>query len=174
MAGSPKKPVYRIIDPFIAFHYCIISRNSKLIDTSKSPETTYGLLRNRIDSHLGHMFEIICARWLEDHYTVIEIGSWWGRDSSGEDVDIDIVAKVSDEDGTILTLACECKFGRNPIGFTPLNTLRERCETASITENVRYVLFSAGGFQEELREYADENGITLVDCETLLCHGKPL
>lgn len=168
MFGSPRKPVYRIKDPFIAFHYGVVSKNLRAIGISESPETVYDVLRDRIDSHLGHMFEIVCAQWLEENYPVLEIGSWWGKDRDGEDVDIDIVAKVSDHDGTVRTLVGECRFGKNPIGFTPLNVLRERCEDASITENVRYILFSAGGFQEELKEYAEENGIILVDRDTLL------
>ena len=168
MMNAPKRPIYRIVDPFIAFHYGIISKNSLIIDTSDSSRTAYRLLRNKIDSHLGHMFEIVCARWLCDHLTIIEIGSWWGKDSKGVDVDIDIIAKAFDENDVIYTLVCECKFSENPMGFTTMNTLEQRCEDASIKENVRYVLFSAGGFQDDLREYADENGISLVDCETMM------
>lgn len=104
MMNAPKKPIYRIIDPFIAFHYGIISKNSLIIDTSDSSRTAYRLLRNKIDSHLGHVFEIICARWLCDHLTIIEIGSWWGKDSKGVDVDIDIIAKAFDENDVTYTL----------------------------------------------------------------------
>ena len=168
MANAPKKPVYRIVDPFIAFYYGIVSKNSKLIETSRSSAATYGLLRSKIDSHLGHMFEIICAKWLETHYAIIEIGSWWGKDSDGEGADIDIVAKISDENGTVRTLACECKFTKSPMGFAPLNTLVKRCESAFLTENLKLVLFSQSGFEKELQEYAETEGITLVDCETLM------
>lgn len=168
MAGAPKKPTYRIKDPFIAFHYGIISKNSKLIETSRSSETTYGLLRMKIDSHLGHMFEIFCAQWLERHFTVAEIGSWWGRNPDGEDSDIDIIAKTVDDTGLVHTLVCECEFSRNPIGFAPLNALTERCESASVRENVKYVLFSAGGFRDDLREYAEENRIILIDSDILM------
>ena len=167
MMNAPKRPVYRIADPFISFHYDIISKNSMLIDTSESPSSTYRLLKNKIDSHLGHVFETVCARWICDHLTIIEIGSWWGRDSEGVDVDIDIIAKVFDDDITY-TLVCECKFSKNPMGFTALNVLEQRCKDALIKENVRYALFSAGGFQDDLREYADENGIMLIDCETIM------
>lgn len=122
----------------------------------------------KIDSHLGHMFEMLCAQWLERHFTISEIGSWWGRDSDGEDTDIDIVAKIIDGTGFVHTLVCECKYSKNPIGFAPLNALVERCESASIQDNLKYILFSAGGFQNNLREYAEENGIVLIDCEVLM------
>ncbi len=168
MGDSPKKPIYKIKDPFIAFHYTVTERNSRLIDTADSPGKAYRLLSDRIDSHLGRMFEIICTEWLKEHLTVTEIGSWWGRDSDGEEVDIDIAAKAVDDKDVIHTVACECKFGKNPIGFTPLNTLMRRCEDAKIGDNVKFVLFSAGGFSDELREYAEENDIVLIDCETLL------
>lgn len=168
MAGAPRRPVYRIKDPFIAFHYGIVANNSKLIGTSRSAKSTYDMLRNNIDTHLGHVFEIVCAQWLETHFAVTEIGSWWGKDSVGDDSDIHIVAKITDSKNMIHTLACECKLSRNPMGFAALNTLMQRCQSASINENLRYVLFSSGGFQSELREYADENGIMLVDCEMLL------
>ncbi len=46
--------------------------------------------------------------------------------------------------------------------------MTERCRSAFINENVKYVLFSAGGFQDDLREYAEENGILLVDSDILM------
>lgn len=56
-------------------------------------------------------------------------------------MDIDIITKAFDD--TAYTLVCECKFGRDPIGFATLNTPEQRCRGASIKENVRYILFSA-------------------------------
>ncbi len=114
------------------------------------------------------MFEIVRAEWLKEHLTVTEIGSWWGRDSDGEEVDIDVVAKAVDGKDAVHTVACECIFCRNPIGFTPLNALVRRCEDAKIGDNLKFVLFSAGGFSEKLREYAGENDIVLIDCGMLL------
>lgn len=51
-------------------------------------------------------------------------------------------------------------------------TLAFRAKKAGFTENVTFMLFSASGFEEELSEYAEENGIVLVDGRILNGEGK--
>lgn len=84
------------------------------------------------------------------------------------DVDIDIVAKVSDDRRVIRTVLGECKFSRKPMGFGAYNTLVSRAEYAGFRENVVYVMFSALGFEKDFSEYAEENGIILIDGRMLL------
>lgn len=167
MGGSPKKPVYFIRDPFIAFSYGAVLRNERLMDRDSNKNAAYGIIRNDIDTQVGRSFEIVCGDWLESAYLVIERGQWWGRISDSE-ADIDIVAKVSDGHGIIHTVLSECKFSRRPMGFGAYNTLASRAVCAGFTENVKYVLFSALGFDDDLIEYAEENGIALIDGGTLM------
>lgn len=172
MRGSPKKPVYSIKDPFISFSFNIISNNAKLIESNSFKSVTYDILRNDIDSQIGRIFEKLCGEWLDSNYAVIERGQWWGK-IDGTDVDIDIVAKVSDEHKVIHTILSECKFRRKPMGFSAYNTLVSRSKSAKFTENIIFMLFSASGFEEELCEFAEDSGVILVDGKTLMGDSEP-
>jgi hypothetical protein len=166
MGGSPKKPVYSIKDPFISFSFGILSGNLKRIESSSSKSAVYRHLQNDIDSQVGHMFEKLCGDWLDSNFSVIERGQWWGR-VDDTDADIDVVAKVADGNGFIHTILGECKFSRKPMGLGAYNTLVSRAKAAGFSENVTFVLFSALGFEEELVEFAEENGVILVSGRVL-------
>ena len=167
MGNSPKKPVYYIKDPFVSFCYNITSNSTRLINGNSSKTAVYNLLKNDIDSQVGRIFEKICGEWIDANYMVTERGQWWGLVDDTE-VDIDIVAKVADENRMTHTVLGECKFSKKPVGFGIFNTLVSRAKSAKFTENVTFVLFSALGFEEELSDYAKENGIALVDGQMLM------
>ncbi len=162
MGNSPKKPVYSIKDPFISFSFNVISKNVRMLRRNSSKAEAYSLLKNDIDIQVDHMFEKLCGDWLDSKYAVVERGQWWGR-IDDTDVDIDVVAKVSDEHRLIRTVLGECKFSSKPMGFNAYNTLVSRAKKAGFTENTIFVLFSALGFEAELSEYAEENKIILID-----------
>ena len=167
MGNSPKKPVYFVRDPFISFCYRIVNRNIRLIEGDSSKTAVYNVIKNDLDTHTGTVFEKLCGDWLDSNYVVMERGQWWGR-MDDTDVDIDIVAKVSDDRRVIRTVLGECKFSRKPMGFGAYNTLVSRAEYAGFRENVVYVMFSALGFEKDFSEYAEENGIILIDGRMLL------
>ena len=54
------------------------------------------------------------------------------------------------------------------MGFGAYNTLVSRAKAAGFSENVTFVLFSALGFEEELVEFAEENGVILVSGRILM------
>mgnify|MGYP002869007780 FL=1 len=164
MGNSPKKPVYSIKDPFISFSFNVISKNVRMLRRNSSKAEAYSLLKNDIDIQVDHMFEKLCGDWLDSKYAVVERGQWWGR-IDDTDVDIDVVAKVSDEHRLIRTVLGECKFSSKPMGFNAYNTLVSRAKKAGFTENTIFVLFSALGFEAELSEYAEENKIILILAE---------
>ena len=172
MGSAPRQPVYSIRDPFISFSFNIISNNIRMIENGSSKPTVYAFLRNDIDTQVGHMFEKLCGDWLDSRYTVVERGQWWGR-VDGDDVDIDVVAKISDRNRTIRTLLGECKFSRKPMGFSAYNTLVSRAKGAKFTDNVIFALFSALGFEDELAEFAEENGVILIDGRMLVGDREP-
>ena len=83
------------------------------------------------------------------------------------------IIEVSDEHEVIRTILGECKFRRNPMGFSAYNTLVSRSKSAKFTENIIFMLFSASGFEEELCEFAEDNGVILVDGKTLIGDSEP-
>lgn len=83
------------------------------------------------------------------------------------------IIEVSDEHEVIRTILGECKFRRNPMGFSAYNTLVSRSKSAKFTENIIFILFSASGFEEELCEFAEDSGVILVDGKTLMGDSEP-
>lgn len=167
MFDSPSKPVYRIRDNMVAFHYRVISNNEPLFRNHlKSPEDRFERLRNTVNTFMGLMFEDVCKAYVEEEYITEDIGRWWGRVDE-EDVDIDVAAYIYDGHAT-RTMLAECKFRNKPTGFGTLNELQNRADGIHGLKNTFYVLFSASGFTSELEEYAEDNGIVLVDLKGLL------
>ena len=78
-----------------------------------------------------------------------KIGRWWAAH-----YEIDIAAMGPDGENLILG---ECKFWKEPVGVSVLQTLENksiRVEWKKATRHVWYVLFSASGFTEELKQSA--------------------
>ena len=163
MFDSPKRPVYAIENHIPAFHYLIVNKVRPLMTSQRKDLSD---LDHRIDTYMGQRFEFLCRDYVLSHYSVKEIGKWWGR-VDGEDVDIDIAATVTVE-GIERDLFCECKFTKRPMGFGTLNVLRDRVGHVKGARNVMYMLMSANGFEDDLTEYAEEEGVILVDGRTIL------
>lgn len=88
-------------------------------------------------------------------------------------VDIDIVAKVLNDDLSSRIFACECKFTNKPVGFGEYNTLRSRMDAINGLDDVLMVFFSGSGFEDRFREFAEAGGIMLVGLEQLLGRVPP-
>lgn len=177
MYGAPKQPRYYIREDAVAFYYGVCDSNRARIDPGRKEETL-GKLRESIASFLGGRFEHLCGTYLLRHHYCLEIGRWWGpSDDIGEDgrpviVDIDVTARISRGDSEFDVFG-ECKMRRRPVGFADLDTLVERVGFTGQNVNARYVLFSTGGFTDDLVEYAEARGdIELVGLEEIV-HDRP-
>jgi hypothetical protein len=111
------------------------------------------------------------------------VGSWWGavpvrddyghtvKDGNGkvstEDVDIDVTATIKEGQNRI-DLFGECKFTSKKVGFGALNTLEERVGYLKGRYNARLALFFMSGFDDELMEYAESNGVLLFGPDVLV------
>ena len=83
------------------------------------------------------------------------------------DVDIDVTATVRNGQNKV-DLFGECKFTSKRMGFESLNRLKERVRLLKGSYNVRLALFSVSGFEADLEEYAEDNGILLFGLDTLI------
>lgn len=177
MLGAPKRPLYRIEDNLMAFHYEVVVRRSARIDP-RSMDRTMRWIGNDISTFIGRRFEDMCADYLRVNYHCLEVGKWWGRvgtDDSGKPIigDVDVVAKV-EQDDVVFDVLCECKFTRNPAGFEALNQLKGRSEIIKTSDNARFILFSWNGFTAELADYAgSQPDLFLVDGDEIL-RGSPV
>lgn len=171
MCGAPKHPVYYIRDGLVRFFYDVINR-SRMMLINRDPDTAYSMIEGRIDTFLGKRFEDMCSDYIAENYPCIKVGKCWGsflnvEDGETEDGDIDVVATIQTRNGRI-DLFGECKFSRNRVGFTEYNKLERRVEGLNADLAVRYVLFSASGFESDFAEFADINGILLIGLDELI------
>ncbi|MBR2255085.1 MAG: hypothetical protein IJ856_04650 [Candidatus Methanomethylophilaceae archaeon] len=110
--------MYHIEDNSVAFHFNVVTRIAPLLSGKVKD---YRMISSRIDTFLGHRFELLCRDHILGHYNVAEIGKWWGYPDS-EYAYIDVIAKTIDDDGVVRNMFCECKYGSKPMGFGVLNT----------------------------------------------------
>lgn len=165
MFDAPKRPVYRIKDPLIAFCQNISTKVGPY--TLLSPAEKYSILSHDIDTLLGFRFEDLCKQYVENNWNCVSIGKWWGRDKFETIREIDIAAIVI-ENGLKSALYSECKFTKKPVSENVLKDLEECSSYVRTDLSARYVLFSRSGFTEELKDIAKERGIVLVGIPELM------
>lgn len=163
---KPRSIPYAISEPILDFQYSVLDRYANALRMN-DPGKIYSALQNVIRTRLGIRFESVCRSYILANYPVKDIGKWWGR-IGGEDVDIDIVAKVINDDMSSRIFACECKFTNKPVGFKEYNTLRSRLDAIGYLEDALMVFFSGSGFEDRFMEFAEAGGIMLVGLEQLL------
>lgn len=180
MAGAPKHPVYIIVDPATAFFFSVIRRNPAI---SRLSDDRYGAVSQQISGFLGRQFEVFCRSEIPARYPCKEVGSWWGsipvrgedgrleRDDDGkivtEDADIDVVATLHKGNFRI-DMFVECKFTNRKASFSTLNVLEKRASFAKRGDNRILMLISVNGFEDDLREYCEDNEIALVDLDNIV------
>ena len=88
-----------------------------------------------------------------------KIGRWW---EAGSEIDI----AALDPEGENLILG-ECKYWKEPVGMNVLQDLEKKAELVPWRKPSRcnwYILFSMGGFTDDLKKLAEiRNDLLLVD-----------
>lgn len=161
-----KKGLYKIKDNYIRFWFAFVYPNLSVIESGNSGIVMDKIRKGLVSSHIAFVYEDICrermwelnaeGRW-PFHFS--QIGRWW--DGKNE---IDVAA--IDPDGNNLILG-ECKYWQEPVGANVLRGLERKAGNVDWRKyicHMRYVLFSASGFTEELKEIAAERkDLLLVD-----------
>ncbi len=151
-----KKGLYRIKDNYLRFWFAFVYPNMSFIESGHGKIVMDKIRKGLVSNHIGFVYEDVCHEKMWDlnaddawpfHFT--KLGRYW--DSQTE---IDVAAL--DPEGHNLILG-ECKYWKEPVGMRVLRDLEEKSRRVSWKKNERqewYVLFSASGFTDELREYA--------------------
>lgn len=94
---------YRIADPAFSFYYHFVARHETALERHDAAAIWRAAVAPRLDTYVGRIFE----RVAEQAYTrlqarmrlpvVEEWGSWEGRDRSGESLELDIAAVLTDD-----------------------------------------------------------------------------
>ena len=159
-----KRGLYKIKDNYIRFWFAFIYPNMSFIESGNSRIVMDKIRKGLTANHTAFVYEDVCRERMwecnaEDywpfHFT--KIGRWWdGRN------EIDIAA--IDPEGNNLILG-ECKYWQEPVGITVLENLEQKASYVDWHRNHRkvwYVIFSANGFTETLKELAAKRADLLL------------
>lgn len=161
-----KRGLYKIKDNYIRFWFAFVYPNMSFIESGNSDFVADRIRKGIVSGHIAYVYEDICRERMWDlnvegcwpfHFS--KIGRWWdGRD------EVDIVALDPNGDNIIFG---ECKFWTEPVGLNVLRGLESKPGSIPWRQDRRrewYVLFSASGFTEELRNIAEGRpDLLLVD-----------
>ncbi len=173
---SDRRATYRIADPFLQFWYRFGAPFASAFRFEDPMAVFNARVRPRLDEYMGrYVFEEVGDQWLrantreEFGASIDRIGRYWSRDGRTE---IDVVAELADG----RYLFAECKWSaQSQVGSGVYASLRAKVESlpeASWRRHPVFVLFSVGGFTDELRVLAESEGnVLLVDGERLYATG---
>lgn len=148
-----RRGLYRIKDNFIEFWFRFILPNRSFIESGHVGLAMGKIQANLVDNHIAYVYEDICRERLwnlnAEHawpFTFLKAGRWW--DNRGNEIDVAAI----DPDGKNIILG-ECKYWKGEMGVNVLRKLEEKVPLVDWHKGDRkewFVLFSIGGFTEEL------------------------
>lgn len=110
-------------------------------------------------------------RYAEDFpFHLTDIGQWWGTDKeTKKQVQIDIVGvPLADENKKNSTyIIGSCKFRNEKIGIEELSILKHYAQVFGKGEDYFYVIFSLGGFTDELIKVSETDKIMLYTLDDM-------
>jgi len=163
-----KRGLYKIKDNYLKFWFTFIYPNRSFIESGHSEIVMNKIRNDLVANHTAFVYEDVCHErmWQLNAdgvwpFMFMKLGRYWDAKT-----EIDVAAV--DPDGKNLVLG-ECKYWNRPVGVKVLHDLEVKAETVpweKVQRRVWYVLFSAGGFTDELKELAAEReDVLLVDEE---------
>ena len=161
--ASPEKSKngqYRITDNFIAFWFKFVYPYRSYLERGETEYVLGQIKKGFVQNYLSFVYEDICRERMWDlsaegtwDFRFDRLGRYWGR-LTGE---IDVLA-VDTAGGRLI--AGECKYSAGEKGLSVFHTLREKAQAvaaAERAEDIRYIIFSSGGFTKGLLEEAEKN-----------------
>lgn len=103
-------------------------------------------------------------------FDLANVGQWWGTDAAAKkEIQIDIVGVPVQEPNKKITeyLIGSCKFKNEKIGMDELRLIEHYADVFGKGRSYYYMIFSLGGFTQELIDYAKDNPVKLVSLEDM-------
>ena len=158
---TSKRGRYYLEDNFFRFWFRYIFPNKSQLETDK--KLLLDKIEDTLDQYVSFIFEDVCREYVNIDHTGYEVGRWWFRED-----EIDIVALNEREKKILLA---ECKWSKNPVDVSLLNSLKEKATKVRWNNEDReehYALFSRSGFTEELKNISKSDpNIQLIDLDDL-------
>lgn len=161
-----KRGLYKIKDNYLKFWFNFIYPYKSFIESGHSEIVMNKIRKDLVNEHVAYVYEDVCQEhmWKLNAegawpFMFMKLGKYWEGKT-----EIDVAA--IDPEGKNLILG-ECKYWNKPVGVKILSDLEAKAETVAWNKDRRntwYVLFSAGGFTDELKKIAEERqDVLLVD-----------
>lgn len=171
---STKKTLYMIEDNFFRFWYRFVPENMSSISSGRFDRSYSKVVKAKLHDYMGPIFEKICKEYLmyyaEDlPFEIANVGQWWGTDvSAKKEIQIDIVGVPVQEPKKITEyLIGSCKFRNEKTGLDELQLIEHYADVFGKGKSYYYMIFSLGGFTQELMDYAKENPVRLVSLKDM-------
>ena len=165
--------LYQIKDNFLRFWFRFVYPERNRIELGQSSYVLERIKANFIDNHVAHIYETVCRSeiWRLAFNGALQlntVGRWWSSK-----VEIDIVALDNTGDDIVFA---ECKYRNRPMDVDVFYSLIEKKDHVQWNKENRrekFVLFSIGGFTNQLLELAAErNDLLLVGTDGKLQNAK--
>ena len=169
---SQRKSFYRISDHFFRFWYRFVPRAAGAVERGLGSEYYDQAVAPFLHEYMGGIFEEMCREYvfvngLSGKYDEIitNVGKWRGMDNlKKEPADIDVVGiNMVDKKAVI----GECKFRTARFGREDETKLMDRARLIFPYTVIQYMLFSAGGFTEQVIKDAEDKKVVCVKLEDM-------
>ncbi len=161
-----KRGLYKIKDNFLRFWFAFVYPNKSYLESGNENAVMKKIKDGFVSNQVSFVYEDICRNKMWDMnadgvwpFEFSKVGRFWNANC-----EIDIAAL--DPDGKNLILG-ECKYWKEKVGVNVFRELEKKTEFIEWNKekrNIYYVLFSANGFTDELKNLAESrNDIVLAE-----------
>ena len=161
-----KKGLYKIADNYLKFWFRFVLPNQSLIESGNADLVYRQMIAPNLSHYMGEIFEGICRQYIRHYWqeklkvAPKKIGGHWESN-----LEIDILTENVDGSHWF----GECKWWNAPVGENVLNHLIEKAAKVpdQWKRHPRYILFSANGFTDALKQRAEKEAIVLIEIDDL-------
>ena len=162
-----KRGLYKIADNYIKFWFRFVLPNQSLIESGNIELVYEQMIAPNLSHYMGEIFEDICRQYIRLYWgeklkvAPKQVGAHWASN-----LEIDVLTENIDESHYF----GECKWWNAPVGANVLNHLIENASKVpnQWQRNPRYILFSANGFTDALKQRAETEEVFLIETNDLV------
>jgi AAA+ ATPase superfamily predicted ATPase len=162
-----RKGLYKIADNYLNFWFRFVLPNRSLIESGNADLVYQQMIAPHLSDYMGSIFEDVCRQYIKFYWekklkvAPKQVGAHWESN-----LEIDVLTENVDGSHWF----GECKWWEAVVGENILDRLIEKTTKVpdQWQQNPRYVLFSASGFTDSLKQRASKEDVILIELKDLL------